>query len=215
MKFLVVTDIHGNESVSEWINSQSDYHDVDYVLVLGDITDFGPDDVVDRILGPIKRNVYALPGNCDPHSVLDHISKVAIDMHGKTADLDGHHVAGLGGSNPTIFDTPFELDEDTIYNMLRPISREGMILMVHAPAHGMNDTIPTGAHVGSTSVKRIVEEFQPILVLSGHIHEDYGVKFKDGTTFVNPGPAKDGMYAVVEVDEGAVAAELFTVNSVE
>lgn len=213
MKLLVISDIHGDMTTSDWVNSQSDYHNVDYVLVLGDITDFGPDDVVDRILGPIKKNVYALPGNCDPRSTLEHISAVAINMHGKTANLDGHHVAGLGGSNPTIFNTPFELEEDTIYNMLKPISKHGMILMVHAPPYGINDTIPSGAHVGSTSIKRIVDEFEPILVLSGHIHEDYGVKTEGETVYVNPGPAKEGMYAVVEVDNGAIYAELFSINN--
>ena len=212
MKFLVVSDIHGNTAVTEWINTVAEEEDADCVLVLGDITDFGPNEVADKILGPITRNVYALPGNCDPLSLPETISKVAIDMHGKTAKLNGFYVAGLGGSNPTIFDTPFELDEETIYNMLKPISKDGMILMVHAPAYGINDMIPSGLNVGSTSILKIVKEYRPILVLSGHIHEDYGIKHIDGTTFINPGPAKDGMYALVEMDEGTVKAELFTVS---
>jgi len=212
MKFLVVSDIHGNMAAADWINSIAEKEDVDYVLVLGDITDFGPNEVAEKILGPVKRDVYAIPGNCDPLSLPDTISSVAIDMHGKTADLDGFHVAGLGGSNPTIFNTPFELDEETIYKMLKPISKEGMILMVHAPPYGINDMIPSGLNVGSKSILKIVKEFRPVLVLSGHIHEDYGVKYINGTTFVNPGPAKDGMYALVEVDGGAVKAELFTVS---
>jgi len=212
MKFLVVSDIHGNTAVTDWINSVAEEEDVDCILALGDITDFGPNEVAEKILGPVKRDIYAIPGNCDPLSLPDTISAVAIDMHGKTTKLDEFHVAGLGGSNPTIFDTPFELDEETIYEMLRPISKEGMILMVHAPPFGINDMIPSGLNVGSSSILKIVKEFRPILVLSGHIHEDYGVKHIDGTTFVNPGPAKDGMYALVEVDRGAVRAELFSVS---
>jgi len=212
MKFLVVSDIHGNETVTEWINSVAEQEDVDCVLVLGDITDFGPNDVAERILGPIERDVYAIPGNCDPLTLPEAMSGIAIDMHGRTTKLNGFYIAGLGGSNPTIFDTPFELGEDVIYNMLKPISKDGMILMVHVPPYGINDMIPSGLNVGSTSVLKIVKEFRPVLVLSGHIHEDYGVKHIDGTTFVNPGPAKDGMYAVVEVDEGAVSARLFTVS---
>ena len=212
MKFLVVSDIHGNTAVTEWINSVAEGEDVDCILALGDITDFGPDEVAEKILGPIKRDIYAIPGNCDPLSLPETISNVAIDMHGRTARLNGFHVAGLGGSNPTIFNTPFELDEETIYRMLKPISKEGMILMVHAPPYGINDMIPSGLNVGSKSILRIVKEFHPILVLSGHIHEDYGVKHIDGTTFINPGPAKDGMYALVEVDEGAVSTRLFSVS---
>ncbi|MDR3075089.1 MAG: metallophosphoesterase family protein [Candidatus Methanoplasma sp.] len=214
MKLLVVTDIHGNVSVTDWINSKMRQHAAEHVLVLGDITDFGPVEVAEGILGPIEGTVYALPGNCDPRSLPLAVSAVAVDMHGKTAEIGGYHVAGLGGSNPTIFDTPFELGEDEIYEMLRPISEKGMILMVHAPPYGINDTIPSGVHVGSESILRIVNEFRPVLVLSGHIHEDYGIRYADGTTFVNPGPARDGMYAIIEIDGGAVSAELFSIKDI-
>lgn len=212
MKFLVVSDIHGSIAAADWIGSVAEKEGVDSVLVLGDITDFGPEEVAERILGNVGKDVYAIPGNCDPLSLPETISSFAVDMHGRTAVLGGFHVAGLGGSNPTIFDTPFELDEETIYEMLRPISKKGMILMVHAPPYGINDMIPSGLNVGSKSVLRIVKEFEPILVLSGHIHEDYGIKHIGVTTFVNPGPAKDGMYALVEADSGAVKAELFTIS---
>ena len=212
MKFLVVSDLHGNTSVADWVNSVAEEEDADFVLILGDITNFGPKETADKILGSIKKDTYSLPGNCDPHSVLESISKFSIDMHGKTADIDGFRIVGLGGSNPTPFNTPFEMDEDTIYKMLRPISKKGMILMVHAPPFGVNDMIPAGFNVGSKSIQKIVNEFRPILVLSGHIHEDFGIKHIDGTTFINPGPAQDGMYALVEVDDGAVKAELFTVS---
>ncbi|MCL2031915.1 MAG: metallophosphoesterase family protein [Methanomassiliicoccaceae archaeon] len=212
MKFLVISDIHGNTAVTDWVNAAAEEEDVDCVLALGDITDFGPNEVAERILGPIGRDVYAIPGNCDPLDLPETVSNFATDMHGKTARLNGFHLAGLGGSNPTIFNTPFELGEEVIYNMLRPISEEGMILMVHAPPFGINDMIPSGLNVGSTSVLKIVKEFRPILVLSGHIHEDFGIKYAEGTTFVNPGPAKDGMYALIEMDEGAVTARLFRVS---
>jgi len=212
MKFLVISDIHGNRSVPKWINSVAEREDVDFILILGDITDFGPKEVADEILKAIERDTYSIPGNADPHSVLDSISSYSMDMHGKTADIDGFKIVGLGGSNPTPFNTPFELHEDTIYNMLKPISKEGMILMVHAPPYGVNDMIPAGINVGSRSIQKIVEEFRPVLVLSGHIHEDYGIKHIDSTTYINPGPALDGMYALVEMDQGAVRAELFTVS---
>ena len=210
MKFLVVADIHGDMSVSEWVNSEANRNNIDYVLILGDITDFGPNEVAEDIIGSIDLDVYALPGNCDPLDLPKAISDICTDMHGKSTVIGGMHMAGLGGSNPTIFNTPFELDEDTIYNMLRPISKEGMILMVHAPAYGFNDVIPSGISVGSTSILKIVEEFHPILVLNGHIHESVGIIEKNGTTFVNPGPAKDGKYAIVEIKEGNVKAELFS-----
>jgi Icc-related predicted phosphoesterase len=129
-------------------------------------------------------------------------------MHGECTEIGGMHLAAVGGSNPTIFDTPFELSEENLYSMLRPISKNGMILMTHAPAHGRLDTIPSGLNVGSTGIRRIVDEFSPVLALSGHIHEAIGaVRFGD-TLFVNPGPARDGRSALVTLDGGAASAEL-------
>jgi len=209
MRFLVVTDIHGNKTVPKWINSVAKENDIDYVLMLGDITDFGPNSVATDIISNIKLGVYAIPGNCDPLDLPDTISEVAIDMHGRSETIADLYIAGLGGSNPTIFDTPFELSEDTIYEKLKPISKKRMILMVHAPAYGFNDVIPSGLNVGSTAILKIVEEFNPLLVLSGHIHESVGILEKNGTTFINPGPAKDGMYAIVDIKNGKVNAKLF------
>ena len=36
-------------------------------------------------------------------------------------------------------------------------------------------------------------------MLSGHMHEARGMVEQDGTVFVNPGPAKDGFGALVEL----------------
>jgi len=213
VKLLVVSDIHGSMAAAEWIGSVAEREDVDSVLVLGDITDFGPNEVAKEILGPVGRAVYAIPGNCDPLSLPETISEIAIDMHGKATYLDGFYLAGLGGSNITIFNTPFEMDDEEIYRLLKPISKEGMVLMVHVPPYGINDMIPSGLNVGSTGVLRIVKEFRPVLVLSGHVHEDHGVRHIDGTVFVNPGPAKEGRYAIVEIEEGKVRAKLFTVST--
>ena len=86
---------------------------------------------------------------------------------------------------------------------------ERMILMTHAPSYGILDQIPSGLSVGSPAVKEIVDKYHPILALSGHIHEAMGVVEQNGTTFVNPGPAKDGRFGVIEIVDGKVKAEIF------
>jgi Predicted phosphoesterases, related to the Icc protein len=208
MKFLVVTDIHGKRSAVDWINRAAKENNTDCVLILGDITDFGPDDTVEKILSEIEQDVYAIPGNCDPLSIPSVVGRFGTDMHGKCIELNGLTLVGLGGSNPSPFGTPFEMNEDVILKELKKVSKKGMILMVHAPPYGFNDTIPTGLNVGSRSIAKIVEEFKPILVLSGHIHEAVGIVVSDGTTFINPGPAMEGKCAVVEVNGGKVEAKL-------
>ncbi|MEM3567855.1 MAG: metallophosphoesterase, partial [Thermoplasmata archaeon] len=54
---------------------------------------------------------------------------------------------------------------------------------------------------------RIVQEKKPVAVLCGHIHEAAGIERIFGNTLVvNPGPAKHGRYALVEVEGRNVEA---------
>lgn len=129
-------------------------------------------------------------------------------MHGKGTVIDGQYFAGLGGSNITIFDTPFELTEDELYKGLKPISKKGMVMMTHVPSFGILDTIPSGQNVGSRSVKKIVDEFRPIIALSGHVHEAIGAVEHEGTLFVNPGPAREGYCAIIDLKDGKAKATL-------
>ena len=208
MKFMVITDLHQKASNLSWINSLIESRKPDAVLFLGDVTDMGTADDAVEIVSSIKAKVYCLPGNCDPRDLPEKISSVAVDMHGKSAQIGDIYVAGLGGSNITIFDTPFELTEDEIDAKLRPISKKGMLLMTHAPSEGTLDHIPNGMSVGSPAIKKIVEDFKPVVALSGHIHEDIGAIERDGTLFVNPGPARDGYCAFVTTEDGKASAEL-------
>ena len=208
MKFLVITDLHQNTDMIPRFNELIGEKGAEFVLFLGDVTDFGTGEQAADIISRIDSKVYAIPGNCDPLDLPEKIRDVAVDMHGNAADIGGYRLVGLGGSNITIFHTAFELEEDALYDGLRRNACNGMILMTHAPSFGILDEIPTGANVGSPAIKRIVDEFHPILALSGHIHEAIGCKVIDGTTFVNPGPAKEGYCAVVDITDGKVGVEL-------
>lgn len=208
MKFLVITDLHQNLASIDKINKAIKDNGAEFVLFLGDVTDFGTGEEAADIISSIDAKTYVIPGNCDPRDLPEKISSVAVDMHGKAVDIDGYRLVGLGGSNITIFNTVFELTEEELYDGLAKNASEGMILMTHAPSYGILDQIPSGLSVGSPAVKRIVDEFHPILALSGHIHEAIGVEVHDGTTFVNPGPAREGHYAVVEIVGKDVRVEL-------
>lgn len=200
MKFLLITDLHQNASALSWINDQISQYKVDFVIHLGDVTNMGTAADAAELLSKIESKVYVLPGNCDARDMPSKIGDVAIDMHKKKVVIEGHDLVGLGGGNRSPFDSPFELDEDEIYEGLKANASKGMILMTHAPSQGILDEIPSGAHVGCPAIRRIVEEYRPILAMSGHIHEAIGCKVIDGTTFVNPGPAMDGYSAIITVD---------------
>jgi Icc-related predicted phosphoesterase len=201
MRFLVLSDVHRRDKVAKWANELIMDMNLDGTIVLGDITHFGPPEWAGEFLGSLKGITYAVPGNCDPQGTLAYIERNAISLHLKKVVIDDHVLGGIGGSNPTIFDTPNELSEEEIMTQLRPVMERGMILVLHCPAYGTLDVPFSGKHVGSVSILKLVEEFKPRVVLSGHIHEDRGIVERDGMIFMNPGPAKEGYAGLLELGE--------------
>ena len=207
MKFLVITDLHQNEPAVDWINDLAVKNDVRAILFLGDVTDMGTCEDGRKILAKFKKETYFIPGNCDPKDISEKNSDIIKDVHGKAFEIDGIRFAAFGGSNPTIFNTPCEYDEDVITSKLEAISSNGMILMTHAPSYGILDHIPNGMSVGSKAILGIVKKYRPIVALSGHIHEDVGMQTIDGTLFINPGPARDGHAVLLETDGKTASAK--------
>jgi Icc-related predicted phosphoesterase len=131
---------------------------------------------------------------------------------GKVVMIDDiHPMVSFGYSNPTPWNTPRELSEeelavkiedtvkdiedfsnvvfnfhcppkdctldlapklDTSYDPPRPVTTAGEAVMVGC---------------GSSAVRDAIEKYQPLLVLSGHIHESRGVVKIGRTTVANPG----------------------------
>jgi len=207
MMFLVISDVHGRERVIEWVNRIASDFKVDGTIVLGDITRFGPPEWAGHFLRQIRQPVYAIPGNCDPPSVIEWIEKTAICLHKKKMKVGEYTFIGMGGSNPTLFGTPYELSEEEIERSLKPLMERDAILITHAPPAGINDLSFSGKQTGSIAIRRIVNEFRPKAVLSGHIHEAPGIVIEDGTLFLNPGAAKDARAAILNIN-GRIQARL-------
>ena len=207
MRIYVAADLHGSPRAAHMIRENLERYRPDVFVAAGDITDFGPASAAADLLRDLSVPTLAVPGNCDPPETVDVLDGLGVNLHGKRATVAGRTFVGIGGSSPTPFGTPFELSEGEIWEMLHAVMEPGAILVSHPPPNGVVDVVRSGEHVGSTSVRRIVEEFRPPLVLCGHIHEGRGVARIGPTTVVNPGPALHGRGALVEID-GDVAVEL-------
>jgi putative phosphoesterase len=202
MRILVIADIHGSKEARKRVNSQIEKYAPNAVIVCGDITQFGPPEWALDFLNGISLKTLAIPGNCDPKNVLEAIEdSQAIPLHARKVELSGHIFVGLGGSNPTPFNTPFELSEARIYSSLKEIMVEKAILVVHAPPKGHLDKTSVTTDLGSVSIARIISEFSPPLVISAHIHEARGVEREGNTIYVNPGPASQGYAAVIDLND--------------
>jgi len=208
IKAIAITDIHFNLSNLRKIILQS--KDYDLLLVAGDITNFGKGaearEVI-KILNETSKEYYFVPGNCDyakefPSDVNER------NIHGKYARFRDIAIIGLGGSTPTPFNTPFELSEEMIQKLLNETysnikeKYNKLILMSHVPPYNtLLDMTKTGRHVGSRSVRKFIEEYNVDLVISGHVHEARNIDRLGKTILVNPGPAMQGNYATVIIDD--------------
>lgn len=209
MKMLVVGDIHGKDKALASTLEYMEKHNPDMLIICGDITNFGPVDWAKKFLNAIPIKTLAVPGNCDPEGVLNSIGETnAINMHRMKKEIGGILFVGLGGSNHTPFNTPFERTEEQIYDWLDALVEKDSVLILHAPARGHVDIAGARGHAGCEAIAKIVKKHKPRLVLSAHIHEGRGIENEDGAVFVNPGPAKDGYAAIVTIDGENISAEL-------
>lgn len=208
MKILVIGDIHGKcHKIFNYLQKNT----VDLIIVTGDITHFGPPKLCGDILNEICAfNVptFTIPGNCDPTGVYGEIEKSsAINIHNRSIIIKNIGICGFGGSNSTPFNTPLEFEEMEIYDEIKKLmkqieNQEIRILVTHAPPYNTKtDLIPSGDHVGSKSVRKIIEEFQPSLNLCGHIHEAVAIDKIEDTIIFNPGEASHGFAGIITINE--------------
>ena len=209
MKIIVFSDIHGKYmKIIEYLKKNH----VDLVILTGDITHFGPSELAAEILNEIASfdiPVLTIPGNCDPINLFGNIdNSKATNIHGKSVTINNVGICGFGGSNPTPFKTPLEFDEVEIYDQARKAMEELKnnkitILVTHAPPIGTKtDILPSGDHVGSEALRRVIEEFKPTINVCGHIHESRAMDQIGETTIINPGMISDGYACMIEIDDG-------------
>jgi len=148
-------------------------------------------DLVDRYA---KAKTIFLPGNYDMD--LQYTALYPYDLHNKSVVFNNLKLCGYGGAPIATSGIPemvsvvfyeYNVDgrvisepEDFFNNNLPDIA------LLHNPAYGTLDRLHTYGNVGSHGLRRYIDNHQPALVLSGHIHSDYGIKKIDKTLCLNP-----------------------------
>ncbi len=202
MRIVAVSDIHGSMKMVKRLAKNMDEIRPDLVVISGDITNFGEKSDAKAILSEIPFKKAAVPGNCDPPEIVDVFEECdTVDLHGKRAEINGLIFAGLGASNPLPFSTLFTYSEENIGLILDSVAKGADVLVTHTPPYGILDKTMFGHRGGSEAIREIVDKHRPRLSLFGHIHESPGVEKVDGTVFVNPGPLKEGNYAIIEIGD--------------
>ena len=160
-------------------------------------------------LGNTGVKVYISPGNDDTLAIDPVLSgsKFVVNPEGHIVEVDGYQMATLGITNPTPWHTPREQSEDELYLTIKKLVEghafDDMIFNFHCPPYGtpldlaprldeqlhpvMSGDEVEIIHVGSTAVRKAIEELQPMLGVHGHIHESRGVCKIRKTVCLNPG----------------------------
>ncbi len=123
--------------------------------------------------------------------------------------LPGFQMISMEYVNPTPWDTPREDSEKGLWKRLEKlrdqviVSWGHVILNTHVPPYNTRLDLapkldknlrpvtamgsPVMVHVGSKSVRKFIEKYQPMIGLHGHIHESYASDKIKNTPVVNPG----------------------------
>lgn len=173
--------------------------------------------------------IYNAPGNDDPAAVDDVLLTHGGDrirfVEGQIVEIaPGMEMLSTGYTNVTPWDTHREYSEEQIGAHLREMTGrltrpEAAIFNIHVPPYnsrldiapllGQDLKVKTAAGaamtapVGSTAVREVIEEVQPLLSLHGHIHESGGSVKIGRTTAINVGS---------EYGEGVLRGVLITVG---
>lgn len=183
MRLLIFSDIHNNWKALERLLAI----EADYYIAAGDQVTWAKGiDRAGEILAQRGDKVYVLPGN---HESADLVAGMCArhglhDFHEQHIAVGKWHVAGLGYSSPTPFNTPGEYSEAQIEERLRKFAALApLVLVCHAPPYGTAlDRVRAGLHAGSKSVREFIEKYQPEYFFCGHIHEAEGKEMVMGRT---------------------------------
>lgn len=183
MRLLFFSDIHGDlHALERLMDTEADYY-----FALGDMVSWARGlDAIGESLKRRAERTYVLPGNHEhERDIAALANKFGLHfLHGKSLEIGGYHVAGLGYSNPTPFNTPGEYTEDEIAGRLGRFAKlKPLILACHcAPWDTPLDKVHFGRHIGSTAIREFIDRHQPEHFICGHVHEAAGVVAALGST---------------------------------
>lgn len=207
MRFLILSDIHGDKNYIEKIDEE--FAKADAVLFAGDFAEMNKPETGLTILNTLVKKhdtIFSVIGNCDEPAFLDELENLDVSVEKDIIYRDGLVLSGSGGTLKFTLTTPNEKTDEEMLSELNLAAEvkdaSNMILVLHHPPIDTNcDKITSGIHVGSKLFRKFIEEHQPLAVICGHIHESAGIDYIGKTLVINPGALMEGHYAVMEIEK--------------
>lgn len=192
-------------------------------------------DYADAKLEGTGMRCFVCPGNDDMFEIDEVIrrSKHVELTEGRVIQLDEHHeMINAGWTTPTPWKTPREESEEqlrqriqvmidqlknvknSVFNLHNPPYGSGLdeapeLTKDMRPAYAGRSLVPVGSH----AVFELIDKYQPLLALHGHVHEGKGTRKYKRTLCINPGSMyEQGMLhgAVIELKPDKVGNYVLT-----
>jgi Icc-related predicted phosphoesterase len=191
------------------IGSDEKYREDLFERLEGEIVEHWLSLIPDRV--PEHVRIVISPGNDDKHSIDEVIKRNPRVVFGEEEVValdDEHEVLCCGWSNPTPFDSPRECSEEELEARLEAVAAKvkdmsRCVFCIHVPPYDSQLDLapltdenlrvvskggrPQMVPVGSKAVRKLIEKYQPLLALHGHIHESPGFVHIGKTECLNPG----------------------------
>ncbi len=191
MRILAFSDLHTDLDQAARLTEMS--READVVIGAGDFASIhnGLEATIEALSG-IETPTVLVAGNNETLDALEEAAAgwtAATVLHGDSVEIEGTNFFGLGGGIPvTPWDWSYDVEEGEAESLLADLP-EGGVLVVHSPPKGHCDEAGNGLSLGSTAIRKAIEDKQPKLAVCGHIHESWGKTSKLGETEIaNLGP---------------------------
>lgn len=214
MKFLVLSDLHANNSVLDKMDSL--FSEADGVIFAGDFAEcFKPETgkAALEALCTKHDSIFSVLGNCDEPEFIEELEEQDICVERSLVFHEGLAFAGSGGGTYFTGKTANERQENEIlsdFNIVENSVKDtgdaslwkSLILVSHNPPKDTKcDAVNAELHAGSQLFTDFIRENQPLAVICGHIHEGKAIDKIGETLVINPGPLQEGNYAWLELEK--------------
>ena len=180
---------------------------------------------------------YISPGNDDRFDIDEVLkgSSIVIYPEDEVVNVDeNHEMITSGWASTTPWKSPREVPDEELVKKFQPMidkvhNMENAIFNIHDPPYetpidlapeldaNLKPDIKGGAismiHVGSKTVRQLIEQYKPLLGIHGHIHESRGFVKIGRTLCINPGSEYgEGILrgAIINLDQKGVKNYMLT-----
>ena len=223
MKFLCISDIHGNVEALDKLDDV--FKTVDAVLFAGDFAECFKTETAKPVLDALVKKhdeIYAVLGNCDDPDFIEELEDAGINAERILNYTEGLAIIGSGGGSKFTGKTPNERSLEELqddFAILDSVENENgsdgkwnnLIVISHNPPKLEKvDSFAPGMHAGSELFADFIQKKEPLFVLTGHIHEGTAIENAGRTLVMNPGSlGEKGTYGILTVtkENGSFKAE--------